>query len=191
LVDAINFENSPEKEITIKQIVVADLILVSKSEQHSEIQKVTLKQNLEKINPFAEIQFVDLKFADFLASIGGFGVKELIKRQNLNSYLDKPRTNFYFAGISNSHTNISTKTLHFNQPLIKEQFTNWLSYTLDLYKNEIYRTKGILCFENEPYEYILQGVGGSFEIVEGESFMYNSCCSQVLFIGKSIPDFQY
>jgi G3E family GTPase len=56
LVDAINFENSPEKEITIKQIVVADLILVSKSEQLSEIQKETFKENLEKINPFAEIE---------------------------------------------------------------------------------------------------------------------------------------
>jgi len=196
LVDAINFENSPEKEITIKQIVVADLIVVSKSEQFSEIQTETFKENLQKINPFAEIQFTQITDFDFLAPfgacpdflLGGVGVRDLFEQ---NSFPQKPKPKFNFVEISNSHTNLSTKTLQFNQPLNKEQFTNWLSYTLDLYKNEIYRTKGILCFENEPYEFILQGVGGSFELVEGESFINNSCCSQVLFIGKSIPDFQY
>jgi G3E family GTPase len=182
LVDAINFENSPEKEITIKQIVVADLILVSKSEQLSEIQKNTFKENLEKINPFAKIELNHLTELDFLAPFGGKGVKNM-HLTNLDSILPKIRTEFNFATFLNSHTNLSTKTLRFNQPLNKEQFTNWLSYTLDLYKNEIYRTKGILCFENEPYEYILQGVGGSFEIVEGDLIL-GETKSVVVFIGK-------
>jgi G3E family GTPase len=169
LVDAINFDNSPEKEITIKQIVVADLILVSKSEQLSEIQKETFKENLKIINPFAEIQF-----ANSFAPSRGLGV---------NSFLQKPKTEFNFATFSNSHTNLSTKTLQFNQPLNKQQFTEWLSYTLDLYKTEIYRVKGILCFENEPYEYILQGVGGSFELVEGDLIL-GETKSVVVFIGK-------
>jgi len=199
LVDAINFENSPEKEITIKQVVVADLILVSKSEQLSGVQKETFKENLKIINPFAEIEFTTLTESDFLAPFGacpdflsgGLGVRELPKHQDLNSILQKQKSVFDFVGISKSHTNLSTKTLHFNQPLNKEQFTNWLSYTLDLYKTEIYRIKGILCFENEPYEFILQGVGGSFELVEGERFIYNSCCSAISFIGKNIPCLQY
>jgi G3E family GTPase len=78
LVDAINFENSPEKEITIKQIVVADLILVSKSEQLSEIQKKTFKENLQKINPFAEIEFVDLKICRFFSPLWGFGGQRFV-----------------------------------------------------------------------------------------------------------------
>jgi G3E family GTPase len=183
LVDAINFENSPEKEITIKQIVIADLILVSKSEQLSEIQKETFKENLKIINPFAEIEFTQFAGSDFLAPFGGLGVREVIKRQNLISFLQKPKTEFNFVGISNSHTNLSTKTLQFNQPLNKEQFTDWLSYTLDLHKSEIYRAKGILCFENEPFEYILQGVGGSFEMVEGENLISDSK-SELVIIGK-------
>lgn len=191
LVDAINFENSPEKEITIKQIVVADLILLSKSEQLSETQKEAFKQHLKKINPFAEIRFVDLNFAGSLAPLGacpdflsgGLWVGELRKHQDLNSILQKKRTEFNFATFSNSHTNLSTKTLQFNQPLHKEQFINWLSYTLDLYKNEIYRTKGILCFENESYEFILQGVGGSFELVEGSDLSSDSK-SEIVFIGN-------
>ena len=173
LVDAINFENSPEKEITLKQIVVADLVLVSKSEQLSEIQKETFKQNLEKINPFAEIELTQLTELDFLAPFGGKGGKNM-HLKNLDSILQKERTEFNFVTFPNSHTNLSTKTLHYSQPLNKELFTEWLSYTLDLYKTEIYRTKGILCFENEPYEFILQGVGGSFELVEGHDLSSDS-----------------
>ncbi len=191
LVDAINYENSSEKEITLKQIVVADLILVSKSEQLSEIQKVTFKENLKIINPFAEIGFTQFTGSDFLAPFGaspdflsgGLGVRELIKHQNLNSILQKQKSKFNFVGTSNSHTHLSAKTLQFNQPINKEQFTEWLAYTLDLYKTEIYRVKGILCFENELYDYILQGVGGSFEMDEGSDLSSESK-SEIVFIGN-------
>ncbi len=182
LVDAINFENSPEKEITIKQIVVADLVLVSKLAYLSEIQVEALKTNLQKINPFAEIDFLGLVKTGFKASFGGLGVRN-IDLNITDPLLQKQKTEFHFAGISTSHSNLSTKTLHFNQPINKEDFTRWLSYTLDIYKNEIYRVKGILCFENEPYEYILQGVGGSFEITEGDLIL-GVAKSTIVFIGR-------
>ena len=168
LVDAINFESSPEKEITIKQIVVADLILISKSETLSNIQKETLKTTLQKINPLAEVEF--------------FALSQLTNIQ-LNSILKQPKSEFHFAKIATSHSKISTKTIHFNQPLNKEEFLRWLSYTLDIYKIEIYRAKGILCFDNEPYEYILQGVGGSFEITEGD-LIFGKRKSTLIFIGN-------
>ncbi len=175
LVDALNFENSPEKDITIKQLVVADLVLVSKSENLSVVQSEILKETLQKINPLAEIDFFKL---DKWSNI------------QLDSVIKKHRTEYDFAGFSGSHSDISSKTLRLNQPLKKEEFIHWLSYTLDIYKNDIYRTKGILCFENEPYEYILQGVGGSFEIVEGEKFVQSET-SVIVFIGKKIPVIQF
>ena len=182
LVDAINFENSPEKEITIKQLVVADLVLISKSENLSQIQKEAFENSLRKINPFAKTEFNELTAANFEAPFGGLGVRELFE---LNSPAQKNKTHFDFASFSNSHTNLSTKTLQFNQPLNKEEFIHWLTYTLDIYKNEIYRTKGIICFENEPYEFILQGVGGSFEITEAENLVSDSK-SEMVFIGKLV-----
>jgi G3E family GTPase len=66
----------------------------------------------------------------------------------------------------------------------------WLLYTIDLYKTEIYRVKGILCFENEPFEYILQGVGGSFELEEGD-LIINAFLSVIVFIGKGIPALKF
>src|SRR5690606_10026269 len=57
LVEAVNFTNSPEKEITVKQLVVADFVLVSKTENISAVQREIFKETLQKINPFAEIDF--------------------------------------------------------------------------------------------------------------------------------------
>lgn len=168
LVDAINFENSPEKDITIKQLVVADFVLVSKSENLSKIEKDAFKKSLQKITPFAEIEFL------ILDSNNNFQLTNIIK---------KNKTEFDFAGFSFLHNHLSSKTLHFNQPFNKKEFISWLSYTLDIYKTEIYRTKGILCFENEPYEFILQGVGGSFEITEGED-LSSALKNELVFIGK-------
>ena len=175
IVDAINFDDSTEKGITIKQLVVADLVLVSKSENHSINQKEKLTKKLQKINPFAAFEF--------------FTLDQSVKH-SLKSILQKNKTEFHFAGISNPHTNISSKTLHFYQPLNRDEFLRWLSYTLDIYKNEIYRVKGILCFEGEPYEFILQGVGGSFEILEGD-FIVNSTRSIIVFIGNNIPALKF
>lgn len=175
LVDALNFEKSPEKEITIKQLVVADLVLISKSENFTEKQKVAFKEILQRINLFAEIQFHELNYP---------------QKFQLSNILQKNRTEFDFAGFSSTHSNLSTKTLQFNNPLNKEEFTRWLSYTLDIYKNEIYRVKGILCFENEPYEFILQGVGGSFEITEADELIQSENFL-IIFIGKNIPVLNY
>ncbi len=71
----------------------------------------------------------------------------------------------------------------FDEPLDKEQFSEWLSYTLDIYKNQTYRVKGILCFVNEPFEYILQGVGGSFELADGDELALGKV-SQMVIIGQ-------
>ena len=65
----------------------------------------------------------------------------------------------------------------------KTDFLHWLGYTLDIYKNQIYRTKGIVCFQGEPFEYVIQGVGGSFEISEGE-FIMDKAFSEIVCIGE-------
>jgi hypothetical protein len=41
----------------------------------------------------------------------------------------------------------------------------------------------LLCFENEPFEFVLQGVGGSFEITEGGNLAAESL-NQLVFIGQ-------
>jgi G3E family GTPase len=44
----------------------------------------------------------------------------------------------------------------------------WLSWYLDVHKREVFRVKGIMRFRDEPFLYIIQGVGGSWEVTEGD-----------------------
>ena len=165
LVDALHFDNSTAQELKNKQIAVADLILISKAENLSIAENEDLKKQLCKFNPLSEIQISNKEFwEDFELKSLSFHLKYLPEQEVTHSY-------------------ISTKLLSLSEPLNEEVFTDWLTYTMDIYKSKIYRIKGILCFENEPYEFILQGLGGSFEITEGENLIsdYNS---EIVVIGE-------
>ena len=168
LVDALNYDVQPEKEVTLKQLVIADLVLINKSENLNSGQKKKYLQNIGSINPFASILFVN---------DGNYSELQLNKIQT------KTRTEFDFLSSGKSHSHIQSKTLLYQQPLNREDFLHWLSYTLDVYKNLIYRTKGILFFHNEPFEYVLQGIGGNFEINEGDLIL-GEAKSEVVFIGR-------
>jgi G3E family GTPase len=175
LVDAVNFYSQTEKEITLKQISIADLVLLNKSENLDHNQKLKVKNEISMLNPMAEVKFSEFGF------LPAFKIDLITHQQKFLPDL----TTLHF-----SHSKIQAQTLTFHQLLDKEQFTVWLAYTLDIYKTEIYRVKGILCFESEPYEFILQGVGGSFELIESE-LMINVTRSVIVFIGRNIPELKF
>lgn len=167
MVDALHFNTQPEKGIRLKQLAVADEIVVTKSEELPEEDKSELGNMIRKINPLANISFSENGKADHL---------DLFQISHKNNIIPEDTSGHLHAGIQ-------TKTLSFPNPLNKKEFTRWLSYNLDIYKMEIYRVKGILCFENEPYFHILQGVGGNFEIMEGNNLVLETE-STLVFIGK-------
>lgn len=173
LVDALNFETQPEKDISLKQIVAADLVLINKTEKNTTEGCLNFKKEIQHINPFCKINFTI--------------ANDLALNVDLNNILQIEHSVAGFSGIHPEHLKLESKTITWEAPLNKDSFSEWLSYHLDVYKNEIYRIKGLLCFENEPFEYILQGVGGSFEIIESERFSALSSRSVIVLIGYQLP----
>ncbi len=167
LVDAINFKSFAEQVILLKQLSIADLVLVSKGEQMNALIKKDFQNELQELNPFAQIQFSNFGRAAF----------RLLEIQK------KSRNEYDYVAMGSSHSLLKTKTFRFDQPLNKSRFLRWLEYTLDIYKNQVYRTKGILRFQNYPFEYIVQGVGGYFELTEGDLILEETE-SELVFIGK-------
>lgn len=168
ILDALNYESQPEQEISLKQLAVADEIVVTKSENLQQPELKKIESWIEKINPLSVIWFSEN------GKTAGLDLFSIKKQNRL----------FVDLGTTHLHASIQTKTLCFFVPLNRKEFTRWLAYNLDVYKNEIYRVKGILCFENEPFEFILQGVGGNLEITEGENLVSDEKESVVVFIGK-------
>ncbi len=165
--DALNYENQTEQEISLKQLAVADEVVVTKSENFPSVELNKLKSLIFEVNPLAPLYFSENGRVD---EFDLFSVKRQAR------YIPD-------RGPAQLHSSIQTKTFTFSNPLNREEFTRRLTYYLDVYKNEIYRVKGILCFENEPFEFVLQGVGGNFEITEGENLVMEHK-STLVFIGK-------
>nr|WP_319267837.1 GTP-binding protein [uncultured Draconibacterium sp.] len=168
LVDAMNFDDMPEEEMVFKQLNVADMILLNKTENLDEKQQQELAAKMNKLAPLAEIQSTSFGEA---------------KRLNLNALKQHSFNAYSFLSYKSNHALVQTKTLSFSARLKRADFLYWLEYTLDIYKNKIYRCKGVVCFQNEPFEYILQGVGGRFELEEGD-FILEAPESHIVFIGK-------
>ena len=156
LLDALNYKDHPEKDFSLKQLAVADLILVNKSEALQDTDKNNFQHELSKLNQFARITFIE------------FGSAERI---DLEAIQTKKKTQFDFLNFGKSHSHIQTKLMEFEGSMPKDEFLRWFSYVLDVNKRLIYRSKGVLYFKDEPFEYILQGVGGSFELIEGDTFL--------------------
>ena len=168
LVDALNFNDLPDEEMAYKQLNVADLILLNKTENINEKQQEELATKMNQLAPLAKIQSTSFGEANDLKL-------NKLKQHSFNAYS--------FLSYKSNHALVQTKTLSFFAPLKRDDFLYWLEYTLDIYKSKIYRCKGVVCFQNEPFEYILQGVGGRFELEEGDLIM-EAPESHIVFIGK-------
>jgi G3E family GTPase len=176
LVDAKYFDKYPAKKIAFSQLAVANTVIITKTEAFSEIQKEQFFAEIKKLNPFAGTQL------SVFGNIPGFDIQNM--EHKIKHVTD-------FTTLKTDHEYLQTKTIKIEKPLDREQFSEWFSYNFDLYKSEVYRIKGILCFENEPYLFVLQGVGGSFEITESDLFAAG-IKSEIVLIGqlKNI-NFQY
>jgi len=174
LVDALHFDEIPEKQISLKQLAVADLILINKSNELTKGQHEAFLKEIGKLNPFARMIPTAYGNADEV---------------ELDKVMQKIRTAFDFVHFPSVHQHIETKLMEFGTPIPKEEFLRWFSYLMDVNKRLIYRTKGVLYFEDEPFEYILQGVGGNFELTEGD-LVIEPGESKIVFIGK-LSDVQF
>ncbi len=152
--DASRFEFLSHQPIAIRQLAAASLIVIAKSEEYTPQQSDALCEKLQTVNPFAQI----IKF------------KELDGREIIKNHWKSLSRKQFLPEIKLSgskHPNLTSRTFYFSVPMPRVKFEDWLSYQLDINRNFVHRTKGILYFKDEPFEYYLQGVGASYEIVEG------------------------
>jgi len=156
VVDAVNFEFHLQQTINLRQIVSAGVIVVSKAGEFNSMKREAFVYKLGQINPLAPVKFLAEQDTPFeLANYWN------TKLQNLP----------YFTDRTSHRKEFSARTLRFDQAVDRNRFEEWLSYLLDIYKDRIYRVKGIVCFRGEPFEYIVQAVGNGWEITEGELVM--------------------
>jgi G3E family GTPase len=196
--DAVNMEDLMDDQPEVrKQIALADLILLNKTDSiHSEYAK-SLVQTIAEISPMAKI------FPTSFANIDGIEVLDT------NSYsreaIEKSTLSFCDLSVSKGFDRSEPKMIQNPAKRIVEtqhditaegfsfignfdvtKFGLWIQNFLYFNKETIFRVKGIMSFENTEDQFIFHAVRGSFMFEVGKEWKDTERFSQLVFIGKNI-----
>lgn len=186
IADAQHLENYidelPEAK---KQLSLADVVIINKVDTVQAEEQTRLHQVIKTLNPFATIYPV--QFAE-LNNIN------LLNRQAFSAESIERATALFMENIresTNEHTNKNRHKMQSVSFTITDnfdlgQFGLWMHNFLRLNRDSIFRSKGILSFQDRPEKFIFQAVRDNFMFDRAGNWEQEERQSQLIFIGKNI-----
>lgn len=169
-----------EAEEALRQISLADSILVNKMDKVSSEYLRKVKTIVKDINPHATV---------FTGLHGIFPIEKV-----MDSGTIKPKTvesknvqgNHNHEHDGNAHK-ITTFTLTFPQPLDLNSLSLELNRIVNLYRDQVYRVKGFIAIPNYPNRVILQSARSSFIVTDGSPWRNDKNREgKLVFIGRDL-----
>lgn len=194
--DAVNMEDLMDEQLEVrKQLALADLILLNKTDSvHSDYAK-SLTETIAQINPMAKIfptSFANIAEINVLDTNSYSG--EAIEKSTLtfcafdsSKTLKQQETKMIMnpAAKTNRH-DITSEGFSFSGNFDVNKFGLWMQNFLYFNKETIFRVKGIMSFENTADRFIFHAVRGSFMFEVGKEWKDDARFSKLVFIGKDI-----
>ncbi len=181
LVDAGNYFEDIEKTEAIKQVAMADLVIVNKVEKKTKEFTEEIEKSVFQINPLCNtIKTSHSDYTDHqLISSKIFNHKNF---ENAFNHLNQKLS----FDIEQSDL-IQSIGIKLDGDFISNKFMYWMEYFLLLNQNNIYRAKGIISFNGNSRKIVFQAVKASFTIEEGD-FWPSGIVRQnrIIFIGKGL-----
>ena len=154
VIDSLHSPDSWKQPVALQQVYMADVRVVSKTDRLPDGVSIS-----DLRLPLISLDMSDL--ARMTKQHIGFTLR--------NFWSGNPGKPVLFPMTNDRlHDGIRSRTFRYPEPPVMEEFIGWLSWYMDLNKREIFRVKGIMRFRDEPFFYIIQGVGGSWEMTEGD-----------------------
>jgi G3E family GTPase len=189
LVDAGLLEDwLEEAEEALRQVALADVILINKKDTVAPAYLPQLKSTVESINPQAYV---------FTGELGVFPVEQVMQVGSTRAESVEERTHtaarhhhethhYEHPHINNSHR-ITTFTLTFDRPFDLDGLSLELIRLVNLYRHQVYRVKGIMAIPDYPNRVILQSVRTSFVATDGSPWKVGELReSKLVFIGRGL-----
>lgn len=178
-----------ETEEALRQIVMADVILLNKADTVSESYLPDISTLMQSINPnaltltgesgrFPIVDILQTRIADhasFETRLTNVG-----KRQELVYAPD--------ATPKGNRHQVNTFTLVFHEPFVLDDyFSLQLHRLVNLYRDQVYRIKGILHVLDYPNRVIIQSVRTSCVVTDGTPWAVDEAReSHLVFIGRGL-----
>jgi len=156
-----------ETEEALRQIALADVLLINKADTVTSAYLGKVKRILERINPNARV---------FNGQQGVFPIDEILEIGTVNPasvegivhthHHHHDHHHHHGVGENNSHQ-ITTFTLTFPRPLELNFLQIDLNRIVHLYRHQVYRVKGFIAIPNYPNRVILQSARSTFIATDG------------------------
>lgn len=180
LVDAEHIDRwLEETDEALRQIVMADLILVNKEDLVDPNRMEEVVNQMKMIAPYAEVH---------KGTQGQFPIDNILSvhQAKLDTKMLKIDSSLKECSKSKHAHKIKTFALEFEQEFDFQKLGYELKRLLFLYAHQIYRIKGIISI-NHPEEVILQSVGRNLVFTSGKAWKAGQARkSKIVFIGKDI-----
>jgi G3E family GTPase len=179
------------------QLAFASVVVLNKTDE-VEPEKVALAiEQIQQVNPLANVipssrgqvqveGVLYLKAFDLKNEAGNAG----FLLGNLHSLKEmlKPKPQGILQNNSHTHNKkVSSVAVRQGSPVNHYLFSEWMQGLLDLYGDQLYRTKGILWLPHDPRQFIFQSVHRMFTGTPGRMWKEGEeRVSQIVFIGKDL-----
>lgn len=196
--DAVNMEDLMNEQLEVrKQLALADLILLNKTDSVHADYAESLLNTIAEISPMAKIfstSFANIDKIEVLDTNSYSG--DAIEKSTLSfcaldisKSLDRKETKMILNPakhvIANRH-DITSEGFSFSGNFDVNKFGLWMQNFLYFNKETIFRVKGIVSFENTADQFIFHAVRGSFMFEVGKEWKDETRFSKLIFIGKNI-----
>lgn len=172
LVDAKNIDGQlREWQVLKQQIVLADVILINKTDLVSEMDLESLRERLREMNPLAKVlecQYGQVEDLTRLLDLKAYGAVDCSFAQHQRGYLDLMATLNVQSSVARDHREVRSLRLTTSKPVNRDNFERWLFTTLwtETDKFKILRVKGLLSVKDANRDILIQAVQELYEITE-------------------------
>jgi len=199
LVDALNsLYQIAHFEESIDQIAFADKLLLTKTDQATDHTLHLLENKLRSLNPFADIERLNLEEIKVKEVIGLklFDEQKTEKQDSTEPETDHHHHHDHQQADDCDHSHhhdvrhtdgIVTLSLKANEPIHPTLIDMWMNELIMTYGMDLLRYKGILDMYGDNNKIIYQGVNMAFKAERGEPWGESERESVLVFIGKNLP----
>lgn len=184
LIDTVNFESNLNEKESIKQLAVADTVIINKVEASENGVIENIISQIKAYNPVCEI--ITTSYCDY----GNSRIidKRFFNEADFNNVFNKIQINAQNQNHSHDHHHeIKTESFLLKGNFDMKKFSMWMDYFLHINQNSIIRVKGILSFEGISRKMIFQAVKSAYSLEEGNFWQSDEeKLNKIIFIGRKL-----
>ncbi len=152
-----------EAEEALRQVALADVMLVNKIDTVHEDEVLHVQSVLAGINPHASV---------YSGQHGIFPIEQILNQgtvrpETVESIAHQGHHHHEHSESSNNSHKITTFTLTFPRPLDLNHLHTELNQIVQLHRNQVYRIKGFIAIPNYPNRVILQSARSAIVATDG------------------------